>query len=125
MNKNLKENLNPFVGGGIVSRLQYLGLGVVNAILFHLPLELVMREVQKDPTLDWPFFMIVLLLPPLVYTGLVNVFKRVRDIKGQELESSDHWKWGLGSLIPLVNIVVGCRLLFQRGMISSNLVSTK
>ena len=119
--ESFEENLNPFVGGGIVSRLQYFGIGMFNALVFHVPLHFILLEVEKDPNQDLPFLGLLLLLPALFYTSLINTFKRVRDIKGRQFRKSDKWKWGIGSFLPLVNLVLGLRLLFEKGRISSNL----
>ena len=119
--ENFEVNWNPFTSGGILSRLQYLGIGVANALMFQIPMELLLREMQANPDQTWPFISLLALLPIVIYVGIINVIKRVRDIKGKQFRSADGWQWSIGSVVPLINIIVGIRLLFEVGRISSNL----
>ena len=116
---NLEVNFNPFKRGGVISRLQYLGIAVFNALLFQVPLQLILMEVEKNPMVNWPYFAILAILPVLAYTSVINIFKRLRDINGKEIENEVKWLWGVGSFLPLVNLILGLRLLFQKGKITS------
>ena len=117
--EDYRVNLNPFTANGVVSRLQYLGTRAAMMVVFGIPLNLIMEEIQKDPGQDGPFRVLLIILPLVFWTYFNLIIKRVRDIKGDEFSVTDGFLWCIGAFIPLVNLVTGIRLFFQRGEITS------
>ena len=118
--ENLKVNNNPFRCDGVIARLPFFGIRLVNTITLGATYELLQTVGESNPDMGGLIILGIIVSALLsIWISSNNIAKRVKDLMGNDYKSK-HFIWTLiGSCIPIVNIVVSIYLIFMKGKVTS------
>ena len=119
--KNLQENNNPFSSEGVIARLPFFGVTLLNAFV-GFTFQICFEVAGKATGVEKNIFIIGAVIIGLLNTWLAinNLVKRVRDIKAEAYKPWHSVLTFFCALIPIVGLVTALSLLFRPGKVTGN-----
>lgn len=120
MSQNLEVNTNLFRRGGVVGRKEYFKIMFIIFAVTILTFVIMANSFFKSEVMEVGFMGITLIiLLGLSYFGLINSFKRLRDIRGTTYNEMPY-QVGLAILlsVPYISLIPLAILIFAEGAVT-------